>query len=339
MTSAPRLLKILVFSALAACLASGLHADASATPSPTPTETGTPGSGSYSYTIMNGLLTPQTTPYVAPGSTGNVLQIAYTAASQFSNGMLVIQFPPDLCATPQPNGGNEPTQYSFFADPQDQSYVQSYGFSGQAVTVTVNNLGAGQSMIFDYGLDSTGFSVAAGTTQTSESFAVWANPAPALGPGVGLVPAPSPILIYTATVTPTVTNTFTGSPSPTITLTNTISPTFTVSPTNTPSPTDTPVGPVQSAVGFYTYPNPFDLRIYSAVTVRFQPTDEPVSISVFSLLGNPVRDLPQSDIQASMGVAQWNGTDDYGRAVPGGLYFVRMKTPTHITVHKMTVFH
>jgi hypothetical protein len=342
MNSAPRFLRIVVFSALAACLASGLVADTpSPTPSPTPTETGTPGSGSYTYTIMNGLLTPQSTPFVAPGSTGNVLQIAYTAAAQFSNGTLVFQFPPDLCATPQPDtGGEEPNQYSFFADPQDQGYVPTpVAFNGQAVTITVNSLAAGQSLIFDYGLDSTGFSVVSAPAQTSESFMVWANPAPAVVAGVGLVPAPSPILIYTATVTPTMTSTFTASPSFTVTLTNTISPTFTVSPTNTPSPTDTPVGPVQSPVGFYTYPNPFDLRIYSDVTVRFQPTDEPVSISVFSLLGNPVREIPQSAIQASMGVAQWDGTDDYGRTVAGGLYFVRLKTPTHITVHKMTVFH
>jgi hypothetical protein len=345
MTDSRKLFTIMVFSALALCVGGVLRADtATASPSPTETLTPTPGPGSFSYTVYNSLQTPLPTPFVVPANTGNSLQIDYTVTTTLEPGSeLVFDFPSDLTA----QGGDQPSASTFYADALYQPYL-SYAFSGSsgsgyAVTVTTGStltIPAGTTIIFTYGQDPTGgFAVYGPTTQTSESFMVWANPAPQTEvPGVGLVPAPSPILVYSPTVSPTDTPTSTITPTLTISNTDTVSPTSTpASPTDTPTPT--PVGPVRPSIGFYTYPNPFDLRSYPFVTVRFQPTAENVSITIFSLAGNPVCEIPASDIHESLGVAQWNGQDDYGRVVPGGLYFVRMKTPANTVVHKMTVFH
>src|SRR5665213_447228 len=305
----------------------------------TATPTVTPGSGSYSITLYNGLPTPLPTPgFLVPGNSGNSLTISYTTTGPFSaGGQLVFLFPADICATPAPNGGSQPNSSTFYAvDAKYNTGDLQYAFNGQAVTVTTNiPFSANTSLVFNYGEPSIGgFAVAAATTQTTEAFQIWANPQPQTTvPGLGLVAAPSPIFIYTATASPTITPTFTIS----LTLTQTLTPTPIESPSITPTFTLTTVGPVRPGLGFYTYPNPFDLRVYSNVTVRFDPTFENISISIFSLAGNPVREIPASAIQSSMGVAQWDGRDDYGRLVPGGLYFVRLKTPEKITVHKMTV--
>jgi len=96
---------------------------------------------------------------------------------------------------------------------------------------------------------------------------------------------------------------------------------------------------VASFKNMHSYPNPFDMRYYSFVTIAFPPTSETVSITIFSLAGNPVCEIPASEIYASLGFAHWNGVDDYGRVVPGGLYFIRLKTPSVTVIHKMTVFH
>ncbi|MGH7442196.1 MAG: hypothetical protein ACREKE_05915 [bacterium] len=346
MNSALKFQKFLAIFTLVALVSVGLRANTptsspTASPSPTPIYTATPGSGSYAYTLVNNVLQPETTPFVVPGQGGYTLYITYTAAVQFQSGGIVgFQIPSDF-VTP----GVVPT-YQAYQVPEGEEYeVQSMTPFNQGVSLTVNGLNPGDSLILEYCVINPGFSMVSASAQTNESVLVSANPlSQAQVEGGGLVPAPSPILVYTATDTPTVTPTFTISPTFTVSDTSTPTPNWTATPTSsyTVSPTDTPVGPVPSAAqGFYTYPNPFDLRSYPFVTVRFPPitNGENATITIFSLMGNPVCSVPASDIQAAQGLAQWNGRDDYGRTVPGGLYFVRFKTPSRTIVHKMTVLH
>ena len=309
---------------------------AGSTSTVTPTPTGTPGSGSYAYSLRNGfgqrILPP---PYLVVGSTGNELFVSYTAAVQFEYGMVVFQIPPDLGA---------PAADNCSVVPAEQLNVDSITYSGQCVSVTVDSLYPGQVLVLQYDpVNNNGFALGflfptqnpTPPVSSSESVAVWENPQAGTVnfEGVGLVPPPSPIAILTSTVT------WTFSPSPTITLTPTltVSATLTPSPTISPTFTKTPVGAAPET-GFYTYPNPFDKHQQSFVTIRFPNNTDSASITIFNLLGNPVREIPASDIQAASGVAIWTGEDDYGRQVPGGLYFVRLKTPSGVTVHKMTVF-
>jgi hypothetical protein len=314
---------------------------ATPTATQTATPTITPGEGYFGVNVLNGLGQPIATPFLVPGTSGNELQISYTTSVQFTGGSLTIVFPADL---PTPCAAN----FSVIPVPGQEALLQTTPtFDGVTVTVGLNsNFGPNSALstvIFNYGVNSTGLLFPAAyptpTTLTSESFEIWVNPlSTTTGPG-GLVPPPPPIPVYSATTTPTVTQSFTSSPTetPSPNWTATVSSTPTVSPTITSTPTVTAVGPAPQT-GFYTYPNPFDKHQQSYVTIRFPPTGDAVTITIFNLLGNPVRKVPASDVQAGNGVAVWTGEDDYGRQVPGGLYFVRLKSGSTVTVHKMTVF-
>ncbi|HXB98194.1 MAG TPA: hypothetical protein VNZ54_09085, partial [bacterium] len=145
---------------------------------------------------------------------------------------------------------------------------------------------------------------------------------------------------HTSTQTSTITHTFTA--TPTITCTPSASPTVTTTP------------PIAVDHGhFYCYPNPYDIRLRSQLTFRF-PAASSASVEIMDLLGRPVAHLPQSDIypsgfgppgipgvggSAAGGVALWEGQDDYGEVVAGGLYFAVLKSPGGTQVLKFTILH
>lgn len=283
-------------------------------PTVTVSPTVTPGPGNWSLSF------PGTLVYGQDGYTG---QWTYTAGQAFVNGLLTFSFPPGIEA---PVAGN------FFVQPSQGSQVSSPNYSGQDASFTINSLAAGASLTFWYGYNANGFAV--GTTSTPlGSFVLAAHPTSlTLGAGVVTpVPLPAAIVIVTRTVTPTVT------PTSTITTTFTPTPTITQTSTITQTFTETPLG-AAPASGVYSYPNPFDLRKYDKCTFRFQPVAS-AEIQVFNLVGEPVRRLEPSSIQAAQGWAVWNGDDDYLRRVTGGLYFVRIKTPNGTLVRKFTVLH
>ena len=355
MSTFSRIFNVFAVSTLAACLSASLRADTpsptatevdsptvtlTATPTPTstvtPTVTATPTlpPGSYSVTVQGA----GGTSYLVPGSSYNSLSIVYTANVQFgtqgTDGELSVVLPSDFGA---------PTLTNFTWDPSSSVAIDGPAvITGQTVTVNINgNLQPGGSLVFNYANSSlsspTGFMYSGPTSAspTGETVQVWANALSDTNPGVQ-VPTPAPIPVFTVTASP--------SDSPTISPTYTPSPSFTVSPTisptstASPSFTNTPVGAIWTK-GFYTYPNPFDKRAVSQVTVRYQPTQDSVQIDIFNLLGNPVRRIPAGNIQAGLGLASWSGDDDDGRQVPGGLYFIRLKVGSTTTVRKMTVFY
>jgi hypothetical protein len=296
------------------------------TPSVTETDTFTP-----TPTPGEGFLSVNPTTFVG-GSTGNTMNLAYTAGSSAwsPGGLLTIYFPTGMDA---PNGSN------FYVQPSQHNLVQNYGYSGQTVQVAVSGLSPGATLVFLYGYDAAG-GFAVSTTQAALTFGAAAYPqAQNLGAGGQIAVTPALIVVNTATITPTITPDFTPSDTPTISPTFTISQTFTtsptptISPTFTVSPTDTPIGPQVGAL--YSYPNPFDMRVYDKCTFRF-PNDSNARVTVFNLAGEPVREIPSSDIQGGQGWAIWTGVDDYGRKVTGGLYYVRIRGDK-TSVKKFTV--
>lgn len=70
------------------------------------------------------------------------------------------------------------------------------------------------------------------------------------------------------------------------------------------------------------YPNPFN----PATTVQYELAEPAtVSVRVFDLAGHAVRTLVDGRSQPAGGhQVVWRGRDDSGRAVPGGVYFVRL---------------
>jgi hypothetical protein len=74
------------------------------------------------------------------------------------------------------------------------------------------------------------------------------------------------------------------------------------------------------------YPNPFNPETSIAYTVQ---NDGPVSMRIYSVSGRLVRTLKSGEnTGAGTYAVRWNGTDEQGRHVPSGIYFVKTSQKT-----------
>jgi flagellar hook assembly protein FlgD len=60
-----------------------------------------------------------------------------------------------------------------------------------------------------------------------------------------------------------------------------------------------------------------------------------VDITVFNLLGQQVKTLFHGPAQPGSMTVYWDGTNEQGRAIPTGVYFARLKTPSMVLSEKM----
>ncbi len=82
------------------------------------------------------------------------------------------------------------------------------------------------------------------------------------------------------------------------------------------------------------YPNPFN----PVTTIDFNlPQDGLVKISVFNLLGQEVRTLVSSRLEAGTYKTTWNSQDNFGRRVSTGMYFYRLQVDNKIVSMKKMV--
>lgn len=89
-------------------------------------------------------------------------------------------------------------------------------------------------------------------------------------------------------------------------------------------PTSTPEEPLPAVVqNLKCFPNPFNPSTNIAFSLS-EPGD--VSIQIFNTRGQRVRKLFDGALQAGDYVRSWDGTQDNGKELPSGLYFVRLKT-------------
>jgi subtilisin family serine protease len=84
------------------------------------------------------------------------------------------------------------------------------------------------------------------------------------------------------------------------------------------------------------YPNPFN----PTTSIEFDASKaEAVELTVYNILGERVRTLFRG--AAVQGTRSnrfvWNGRDEYGKSVPTGIYFYRLKTPSKILSGKMVL--
>jgi hypothetical protein len=70
-------------------------------------------------------------------------------------------------------------------------------------------------------------------------------------------------------------------------------------------------------------PNPFTGSMSYAYEVV--GGDQPVDIGVYNVAGRLVKSLAKSTMPTGRHTATWNGTDEAGARVPGGVYFVRVR--------------
>ena len=80
------------------------------------------------------------------------------------------------------------------------------------------------------------------------------------------------------------------------------------------------------------YPNPFN----SGTTISYTlPEKSDVQIIIYSLLGQPVRTLVNSNTHSGFHTVSWDGKDNNGDTLSGGIYLYQIRTANFTAVRKM----
>ncbi len=82
------------------------------------------------------------------------------------------------------------------------------------------------------------------------------------------------------------------------------------------------------------YPNPFNPE----TNIEFNlPKEQDVYVSVFNLLGQQIRTLVNTRLEAGKHMTHWDGKNDNGVGVPSGVYFYRLYTSEFSQTNKMVL--
>ncbi|MFC1502093.1 PKD domain-containing protein [bacterium] len=82
------------------------------------------------------------------------------------------------------------------------------------------------------------------------------------------------------------------------------------------------------------FPNPFNPE----TRFRYQlPEQSDVSVIIYSLLGQKIRDIVREEQPAGYYEETWDGRDSFGRDVPSGIYILQMQANSFRTIRKMTL--
>jgi hypothetical protein len=82
------------------------------------------------------------------------------------------------------------------------------------------------------------------------------------------------------------------------------------------------------------YPNPFN----AATTISYQlPRAGQVSLTIYNILGQRVKELASGKRSAGAYNIQWDGTDQDGVRVSSGVYLYRLKTDSSARVRKLVL--
>ena len=106
--------------------------------------------------------------------------------------------------------------------------------------------------------------------------------------------------------------------------------------TNTPLQTDTETPPASSALALLpNYPNPFTDQ-----TILPFHLDEPAAVRlvIYDLLGRDIRTLLDASRHQGTHALMWDGRDDAGRLVSGGVYFYRLEIGKETTQTRQLLY-
>jgi len=82
------------------------------------------------------------------------------------------------------------------------------------------------------------------------------------------------------------------------------------------------------------FPNPFN----PLTTVRYDlPEDGLVNVTIYDVMGRPVKYLVNSQQNAGYKSIQWNGTNDAGQPVSAGLYMYTIQAGEFRQTKKMVL--
>jgi PKD repeat protein len=103
-------------------------------------------------------------------------------------------------------------------------------------------------------------------------------------------------------------------------------------------PTSSPVVLPQDFTLYQNYPNPFNpsTTIEYTVPATFQDGAK-VELVIFNALGQRVKILENGVKAPNLYSVQWNGTDEFGRVVPTGIYIYRIKVGDFTAVKRMSL--
>jgi hypothetical protein len=77
-----------------------------------------------------------------------------------------------------------------------------------------------------------------------------------------------------------------------------------------------------STVLYQNYPNPFN----PTTELKFEMSQlSNISIKVYNILGKEITTLLEKNLPAGEYIIQWDGKDNKGNLLPGGVYFIQMK--------------
>jgi hypothetical protein len=80
------------------------------------------------------------------------------------------------------------------------------------------------------------------------------------------------------------------------------------------------------------YPNPFN----SMTTILYNlPKDDMINLTIFDMLGKEVITLVNEEMKAGYKSVKWDGKDQRGLMVGGGIYFYQIKTESYFETRKM----
>ncbi len=102
----------------------------------------------------------------------------------------------------------------------------------------------------------------------------------------------------------------------------------------TPVNDDDPIGLPSGYALSQNYPNPFNLTTKINYTL---PRRAAVSLTVYNILGQVVRQWQFESQSAGVYSIEWDGNSDWGGVVSSGIYFIRMKTDNFYDTKKMVL--
>jgi hypothetical protein len=82
------------------------------------------------------------------------------------------------------------------------------------------------------------------------------------------------------------------------------------------------------------YPNPFNPTTEIGFAL---PERAHVSLEIYNVLGQNVRTLINSDMEAGFNHVTWNGADNSGSAVASGIYFYKLSANDKVFIRKMSL--
>jgi hypothetical protein len=93
--------------------------------------------------------------------------------------------------------------------------------------------------------------------------------------------------------------------------------------------------PVTETALLGNYPNPFQANTCISYNLK---ADGPASLEIYNLKGQKVKTLAGGTTKSGRHSLTWNGTDDSGKAIPGGVYFCRMRAGDYSSSRKLLLF-